>query len=52
MMGSGIAFVAAAAGLDVVLLDTEIERAEKGKSYSTRVLDKDVQRGIAGKQSY
>ena len=45
MMGSGIAFVAAAAGLDVVLLDTEIERAEKGKSYSTRVLDKDVQRG-------
>jgi 3-hydroxyacyl-CoA dehydrogenase / enoyl-CoA hydratase / 3-hydroxybutyryl-CoA epimerase len=45
MMGSGIGFVAAAAGIDVVLLDTEIERAEKGKSYSTRVLDKEVQRG-------
>src|SRR5579859_3291817 len=45
MMGSGIAFVAAAAGIDVILLDTEIERAEKGKSYASRVLDKDVQRG-------
>jgi 3-hydroxyacyl-CoA dehydrogenase / enoyl-CoA hydratase / 3-hydroxybutyryl-CoA epimerase len=45
MMGSGIALVAAAAGVDVILLDTEIEQAEKGKSYSTRVLDKDVRRG-------
>ena len=45
MMGSGIAFVTAAAGIEVVLLDTELERAEKGKSYSATVLDKDVGRG-------
>jgi 3-hydroxyacyl-CoA dehydrogenase / enoyl-CoA hydratase / 3-hydroxybutyryl-CoA epimerase len=45
MMGSGIALVAAAAGINVVLLDTDLERAEKGKSHSAGVLAKDVQRG-------
>jgi 3-hydroxyacyl-CoA dehydrogenase / enoyl-CoA hydratase / 3-hydroxybutyryl-CoA epimerase len=45
MMGSGIAYVSAVAGIDVVLLDSEAALAEKGKAYSTKVLDKDVQRG-------
>ncbi len=45
MMGSGIACVAAQAGLDVVLLDGSIELAEKGKAYSAKVLDKAVERG-------
>jgi 3-hydroxyacyl-CoA dehydrogenase/enoyl-CoA hydratase/3-hydroxybutyryl-CoA epimerase len=45
MMGSGIALVAAVAGLDVVLLDTDMARAEKGKAYAVGALDKDVQRG-------
>jgi 3-hydroxyacyl-CoA dehydrogenase/enoyl-CoA hydratase/3-hydroxybutyryl-CoA epimerase len=45
MMGSGIAFVAAAAGINVVLLDTDMERAEKGRSNCADVLNKDVQRG-------
>ncbi len=44
MMGSGIAYVSAKAGIDVVLLDTDIEGAEKGKSYSAKILDKAISR--------
>ena len=45
MMGSGVAYVAALAGLEVALLDTSIELAEKGKRYGAGVLDKRVERG-------
>ena len=45
MMGAGIAFVAARAGIEVVLLDTTMEAAEKGKVYSARLLGKQVERG-------
>lgn len=45
MMGAGIAYVSAKAGMEVVLLDTAIEGAEKGKSYSTKLLDKAISRG-------
>jgi 3-hydroxyacyl-CoA dehydrogenase/enoyl-CoA hydratase/3-hydroxybutyryl-CoA epimerase len=45
MMGAGIAYVTAAAGIDVVLKDVSIEAAEKGKSYSANLLDKKVARG-------
>ncbi|MEC9363012.1 MAG: 3-hydroxyacyl-CoA dehydrogenase NAD-binding domain-containing protein [Pseudomonadota bacterium] len=45
MMGSGIACVAAQAGLDVVLLDSSIDLARNGKAYSAKVLDKAVGRG-------
>lgn len=45
MMGAGIAYVSAKAGMDVVLLDTSIEGAEKGKDYSTKLLDKAISRG-------
>ncbi len=40
MMGAGIAYVTAEAGIEVVLLDTTIEAARKGKAYSEQVLDK------------
>ena len=45
MMGSGIACVAAQAGLDVVLLDSSIDLARNGKAYAAKVLDKAVGRG-------
>jgi 3-hydroxyacyl-CoA dehydrogenase / enoyl-CoA hydratase / 3-hydroxybutyryl-CoA epimerase len=45
MMGSGIAYVAAVAGIDVVLLDSETALAEKGKEHSVKLLDKAVERG-------
>ena len=45
MMGAGIAYVSAKAGIDVVLLDRDIESAEKGKEYSTKLLDKAISRG-------
>ncbi|HKX56211.1 MAG TPA: 3-hydroxyacyl-CoA dehydrogenase NAD-binding domain-containing protein, partial [Xanthomonadales bacterium] len=45
MMGAGIAYVSAKAGMEVVLLDTDQASAEKGKAYSTGLLDKDIARG-------
>ncbi len=45
MMGAGIAYVCARAGMDVVLKDVNIAAAEKGKSYSQGLLDKAVSRG-------
>ncbi len=42
MMGAGIAYVSAKAGMDVVLKDVSLEGAEKGKSYSTGLLDKAI----------
>ncbi|MDR3419500.1 MAG: 3-hydroxyacyl-CoA dehydrogenase NAD-binding domain-containing protein [Nevskia sp.] len=54
MMGAGIAYVSAKAGMDVVLLDTSQEAAEKGKSYSAGLLDKAIKKGretAAGKSA-
>lgn len=45
MMGAGIAYVSAKAGIDVVLLDTTIENADKGKAYSQNLLDKAIAKG-------
>ena len=45
MMGAGIAYVSALAGLDVVLIDRSLEDAEKGKGYSAKLLAKQVERG-------
>jgi 3-hydroxyacyl-CoA dehydrogenase/enoyl-CoA hydratase/3-hydroxybutyryl-CoA epimerase len=45
MMGAGVAYVSARAGIDVVLLDSTLELAEKGKEYSRNLLAKDVSRG-------
>jgi 3-hydroxyacyl-CoA dehydrogenase / enoyl-CoA hydratase / 3-hydroxybutyryl-CoA epimerase len=45
MMGAGIAYVSAKAGIDVVLLDTTQAAADKGKAYSQDLLDKAVKKG-------
>lgn len=45
MMGAGIAHSAASAGIEVVLLDSTQEGAEKGKAYSRSLLEKNVARG-------
>jgi 3-hydroxyacyl-CoA dehydrogenase/enoyl-CoA hydratase/3-hydroxybutyryl-CoA epimerase len=45
MMGAGIAYVSAMAGIEVVLIDTEQASAEKGKAYSQDLLDKAVAKG-------
>ncbi|MBF9051852.1 3-hydroxyacyl-CoA dehydrogenase [Roseobacter sp. HKCCD9010] len=44
MMGAGIAYVSANAGIEVVLIDNAQEAAEKGKSYSESILDKGMAR--------
>lgn len=44
MMGAGIAYVSAKVGIEVILLDTSIENAEKGKAYSQGLLDKAISR--------
>ncbi|MEM8901039.1 MAG: 3-hydroxyacyl-CoA dehydrogenase NAD-binding domain-containing protein, partial [Bacteroidota bacterium] len=44
MMGAGIAYVSAKAGMDVVLKDVSVEGAEKGKSYSKMLTDKAISR--------
>ncbi|MGB5353241.1 MAG: 3-hydroxyacyl-CoA dehydrogenase NAD-binding domain-containing protein [Woeseia sp.] len=45
MMGAGIAWVSAYAGMDVVLLDTTDEKADKGKDYSRQLAEKLKSRG-------
>lgn len=44
MMGAGIAYVSAMAGIEVVLIDARQEAADKGKSYTTGLLDKAISR--------
>jgi 3-hydroxyacyl-CoA dehydrogenase/enoyl-CoA hydratase/3-hydroxybutyryl-CoA epimerase len=45
MMGAGIAYSCARAGIDVVLKDVSLAAAEKGKAYSVKILQKAVSRG-------
>ncbi|MFC7049451.1 3-hydroxyacyl-CoA dehydrogenase NAD-binding domain-containing protein [Emcibacter nanhaiensis] len=47
MMGQGIAYVAAKAGIRVVLKDVNLDQAEKGRDYSARLLDKAIEAGHA-----
>ncbi len=47
MMGAGIAYVSARAGIQVVLLDTDLEAAERGKAYSEGLLNKAIKRGYS-----
>jgi 3-hydroxyacyl-CoA dehydrogenase/enoyl-CoA hydratase/3-hydroxybutyryl-CoA epimerase len=44
MMGAGIAYVSANAGIEVVLIDAAQEAADRGKAYSEGLLDKGIQR--------
>lgn len=45
MMGAGIAYVCAKAGIDVILKDVSQEAAEKGKAYSEKLEAKAQERG-------
>ncbi|WP_187774360.1 3-hydroxyacyl-CoA dehydrogenase NAD-binding domain-containing protein [Lolliginicoccus suaedae] len=45
MMGAGIAYVSAKAGMEVVLKDVSIEAANKGKAYSEAIEAKALSRG-------
>ena len=51
MMGAGIAYASAMAGMDVVLLDTSREAADKGKAYSRKLLAKQVEKGRIGQDA-
>ncbi len=44
MMGAGIALVSAQAGIDVVLIDMDQDRADKGKAYAEAHWDKGIKR--------
>ncbi|EYD75467.1 Enoyl-CoA hydratase [isoleucine degradation] / 3-hydroxyacyl-CoA dehydrogenase [Rubellimicrobium mesophilum DSM 19309] len=44
MMGAGIAHVAAQAGIEVILIDSTQEAADRGKAASEKLLDKDLSR--------
>lgn len=50
MMGQGIAYVAAIAGIDVILKDTSLEAAVRGKAYSEHLLQKRVESGRMTKE--
>ena len=45
LMGAGIAYVQALAGIPTVLVDISKENAEKGKDYSRRLVEKAISRG-------
>ncbi|QEU70821.1 3-hydroxyacyl-CoA dehydrogenase [Streptomyces nitrosporeus] len=45
MMGAGIAYSCAAAGIDVALKDVSLQAAEKGRAYSEKLCAKAVARG-------
>jgi len=45
MMGAGIAYASATAGIEVILIDSTPELAEKGKAYSAWLLAKEVEKG-------
>ncbi|HEV7338005.1 MAG TPA: 3-hydroxyacyl-CoA dehydrogenase NAD-binding domain-containing protein [Bosea sp. (in: a-proteobacteria)] len=46
-MGAGVAYVTALAGLDVVLVDRDMEAAEKGKAYSHKLVSDQIMKGRA-----
>lgn len=50
-MGAGIAYVTAKAGIPVVLIDRDLDAAQKGKSYSEELVKKGIQRGKTTKEA-
>lgn len=46
-MGAGIAYVTANAGIEVVLVDRDVEAAEKGKAYSHKLVTDQITKGRA-----
>ncbi len=47
LMGAGIAYVSASAGLEVVLIDRDQEAADKGKAYSEKIISSQIAKGRA-----
>src|SRR3954454_21789212 len=47
LMGAGIAYVTAQAGIDVVLIDRDQEAADKGKDYSNKLISSQIMKGRA-----
>lgn len=45
LMGAGIAYEQARAGIETILVDVSVENAEKGKAYSERLVKKAISRG-------
>lgn len=52
MMGAGIAYVAAVNGIEVVLKDVSIEAAEKGKTYSVKLLSEKLAKKQITQEKY
>jgi len=50
MMGAGIAYVTAKGGMEVVLLDRDIDYATKGKAYAEKIVEKGISRGKVTKE--
>jgi 3-hydroxyacyl-CoA dehydrogenase / enoyl-CoA hydratase / 3-hydroxybutyryl-CoA epimerase len=50
MMGAGIACTCARAGIEVVLIDVDVARAERGKAYSKGLVAKSIERGRIGEE--
>ncbi len=46
-MGAGVAYVTAQAGMDVILVDRDQEAADKGKSYSHKLVTDQINKGRA-----
>jgi len=46
-MGAGIAYVSAGAGMEVVLIDRDVEAAEAGKAYAHKLITGQINRGKA-----
>jgi 3-hydroxyacyl-CoA dehydrogenase / enoyl-CoA hydratase / 3-hydroxybutyryl-CoA epimerase len=44
MMGAGIAYVAAQAGIEVVLIDRDQQAADRGKAHAASILDEGIKR--------
>ena len=51
MMGAGIAYVLAKAGLETVLVDVSVEAAENGKDYSRKLLDRLISKGKTSREA-
>lgn len=51
MMGAAIAYISAEAGMDVVLLDVELEAAKRGIGYAAKRLEKAIARGKTTRQA-
>ncbi len=50
LMGAGIAYVQAKAGIATALIDVKVENAQKGKDYSVKLVEKAISRGRTTKE--